>query len=57
MYELFAAGSSTIIAREKAPSRSLGMEIEHRDCDVIRDGWQNCTGTQAILDSEDPHFR
>ncbi len=56
IYEPFSGSGTTIIAAEMTGRRCLAMEIDPAYCDVAVQRWQELTGRQAVLDSEDGAF-
>jgi hypothetical protein len=54
--DLFGGGGSTIVACERIGSRSLTMELDPRQCDVIVKRWQQLTGKTATLEATGEPF-
>jgi len=52
----FGGSGSTLIACEKAGRKARLIEIDPHFCDVIVQRWQNLTGQEAILESEERSF-
>lgn len=51
--DLFLGSGSTLIACEKTGRKCYGMEIDPHYCSVIIERWQNFTGKEAELISDD----
>ncbi len=52
----FGGSGSTLIACEKTKRKARLIEIDPHFCDVIVQRWQNLTGQEAILESEERSF-
>jgi DNA modification methylase len=52
----FGGSGSTLIACEKTGRKARLIEIDPHFCDVIVERWQNLTGKEAILESEERSF-
>tara|TARA_R110000823_G_C15880417_1_gene495013 strand:- start:75 stop:1283 length:1209 start_codon:yes stop_codon:yes gene_type:complete len=49
--DYFLGSGSTVIACEKSKKKCYGLELDAKYCDVIVQRWQNYTGKEAILES------
>lgn len=54
--DLFLGSGSTLIAAEKNNIKCYGMELDEKYCDVIVNRWQNYTGKEAILESNNKTY-
>ena len=56
VYEPFGGSGTSIVVCEKLGRRSLTMELDPKDCDVIVKRWQEFTGNDATLESDGGTF-
>lgn len=57
IYEPFCGSGTTLIAAEQLGRKCYGMEISPQYCDVIVKRWENLTGKQAVLESDNGKAR